>query len=115
MKTSLRLSGLLMLALLFTGCAPRYGWQERIQPTTDAERKAVAEHAERILAATPRELSGHDQDWDDAIAMAHDQARKILCRPTYWEWKETRFGGAFEFTGRWRYAEQAQPEGRAQP
>ena len=114
MKKLLLLAGLLVLALC-SGCELRTGWQERIQPTNEAERAAVAEHAERILAATPRQLAGHDQDWDDAIAMAHDQARKIICRPTYWEWKETRFGGAWEFTGRWRYAEQAQPEGRAQP
>lgn len=108
------LSGLLVLALILTGCEPRYGWQERFQPTTDAERRAVAEHAERILAATPRELSGHDQDWDDAIAMAHSQACRAICRPTFWEWKDTP-GGSWQFTGRWRYAEQVQPEGRAQP
>lgn len=101
---------LLLSAILLVGCE-RTTWCERREPTTDAERKAVAEHAERILAATPKTLSGHDQDWDDAIAQAHRSAAYYLCRPTLWEWHE---GGFFkpgcEFTGRWKYIDQPSVE-----
>ena len=85
---------ILPIALLLCGCEP--DWILRNEPTTDAERKAVVEHVERIIGATPKTLSGHDQDWDDAIAEAHRQARKSLCRPTMWEYSQ-------HYTGRWKY------------
>lgn len=83
---------------MLTGCEPR--WIERYEPTTQAERVAVLAHAEKILAATPHTLSGHDQDWDDAITEAHRQARRVVCVPTYWEIVETNA------TGRYRYAQE---------
>lgn len=99
----------LAAATLLCGCGrPKPSWTERREPTTDAERKAVAEHVERILSATPTTLSGRDQDWDDAIAEAHQQARISLCRPTLWEWQGNGFlEGGGEYTGRWKYAEEA--------
>jgi hypothetical protein len=101
---SKRHSLLLWLVLIFAGCA-RTEWIERREPTTEAERKAVAEQAEKILAATPRVLSGRDQDWDDAIAEAYRQARQTSVRLTYWEWEGNGFPeGGGTFTGRWRYA-----------
>lgn len=98
----------LAAATLLCGCGrPEPIWTERRVPTTDAERQAVAEHVERILASTPKSLGGHDQDWDDAIAEAHRQARASLCRPTLWEWQGDSFLGGGEYTGRWKYAEEA--------
>jgi hypothetical protein len=54
-------------------------------------------------------IAGHDQDWDDTIRAAHDEARRLLCRPTLW-W---RAGG--EFTGQWRYVPQGASPARATP
>jgi hypothetical protein len=87
---------LCILAAVCVGCGA--SWTERREPTTDAERKAVAEHVQKILAVTPSTLGGHDQDWDDAIAEAHRQARATLCRPTLWEWDGNNY------TGRWKYS-----------
>lgn len=88
---------------LASGCYPRAYWRESYEPMTDAERKAVAEHAEKILAATPRTLAGDDQDWDDAISEAHNQARRTVCRPVLREYRD------YEPTGRWRYADEIAP------
>ena len=95
--------------LLCAGCTDT-SWYERHEPMTDAERQAVAEHAKQILEATPRSLAGDDQDWDDAIQMAHVEAKRTLCRKTYWEWK-SQFPDAGAFTGRWRYADEAEIRG----
>lgn len=100
MNTKQAIIGLLA-SVIMCGCGvyePQ--WVLRHEPTTDAERKAVAEHVERILAATPKTLSGNDQDWDDAIRAAHANAKETLCRPTLWEWVPR------EFTGRWKYVEE---------
>jgi hypothetical protein len=97
---------ILVLSVLFlTGCADHAPcWVvRRGVPTTEAERKAITEHVEKILAATPRALSGHDQDWDDAIKEAHKQARETLCRVTMWE---IVYDGVWRDTGRWRYADE---------
>jgi hypothetical protein len=95
---------LLLLTLLLTGCGKVY--VERRVPTTDAQRQAIAAHAEKLLAATPHTLAGHDQDWDDAIKQAEEKAMLIYCPPTYWEWDRTNS----TWTGRWHYA-----EGEAKP
>jgi hypothetical protein len=39
----------------------------------------VAQHVENIMQATPSSLSGHDQDWDDAIYRAHSEAKDLFC------------------------------------
>lgn len=75
-------------------------WSIYRVPTTDKERTAVAEMVQRIMSATPRTLSGHDQDWDDAIKAATKSATETLCRPTMWESR----GGVR--TGRWKYVEE---------
>ena len=79
-------------------------WRERTIPTTDAERAAVAKNVEAVLAATPRTLSGHDQDYDDAIKMAYTMSEQALCRPTMWEWDSDHW----EWTGKWRYSDEPQ-------
>lgn len=96
-----------LVAMAFAGCSdkPFSQWVVRYEPTTDSERKAVAEQVAKILASTPRSLSGHDQDWDDAIAAATKSAKETLCRPTSWEHL-----GYGNYSGRWRYVDQPQPE-----
>lgn len=102
----MRILILIASSALLVGCGHRE-WILKHEPTTDAERKAVAEHVEKILSATPKTLSGHDQDWDDAIAMAHRQAVEYLCRPTLWEYfNGGMFGPIGGYTGRWKYTEQ---------
>lgn len=92
------------------GCADSISWTQRVVPTTDEERQKVAEHAERVLAGTPRTLSGHDQDWDDAIAQAHRDAVAVFCRPTMWELRHKGFPDAgCDFTGRWMYCTNVSP------
>lgn len=99
---------LLLPVLALAGCADRSYWHERHEPTTDAERQAVTAHVEKLLAATPRTLSGNDQDWDDAIAEASRQARFTLCRPTFWEYRVEGFMGSNAYySGKWRYADAA--------
>lgn len=63
---------------------------------------------EKIMAATPRALGGHDQDWDDAITAANKAALFSQCRPSIWERAQlSEYQG--EFTGRWKYSEQVAP------
>lgn len=90
------------------GCGkPAPEWFERIEPTTDEERRAVAEHAACILSPPPSAVSG-DPDWDDAIHAAHEEARRTYCRRTLWEWQGNGFPeGGGRFTGRWKYAEES--------
>jgi hypothetical protein len=89
------------LALLLCGCEEKRWWVVRNEPTTDAERQAVAEQVARILSSAPATLSGHDQDWDDAIRQATESAKESLCKPTLWECGDFRV-----WTGRWRYLEE---------
>jgi hypothetical protein len=102
---------LLTACLLLGGCMPTPAnqWVARYTPTTDAERKAVAEHVERVMASTPRTLAGHDQDWDDALKMAYNQARQTLCRETLWE-RAYIAEYTWEDTGHWRYADDGKVE-----
>ncbi len=92
---------IIFLTLFLSGCLdrPTY-WEIQYEPTTETERKAICEHVEKILSATPRELSGVDQDWDDAIAEAHKRARLTICRPTFWEYDPENY---HRRTGRWKY------------
>lgn len=104
----MKLLATLCAGLMLCGCGSRTVWIERYEPTTDAERQAIAQHVECILTPPPTTLSGHDQDWELAIAQAHAEARHSLCRSTYWEWQVDSFldGGNGRFTGKWRYAEE---------
>ena len=85
---------------MMCGCADRTFWDLRNVPTTEAERKAVAEMTEAIMRATPTTLAGRDQDWDDAIEMANKKAMETLCQPTLWRRIE------FQTTGEWKYAKE---------
>jgi hypothetical protein len=96
--------------LALSGCKGDTCWMLQREPTTDAERAAVAAHVEKLLAATPQSLAGDDQDWDDAIHAAHRQARESLCRPTLWQFEND--GIRWVPTGRWRYVDE--PERAAQ-
>ena len=79
----------LCLALAFAGCGPeRTWWVVDYVPMTEAERKAVADEQSRILSGTPHVLSGHDQDWDDAIKAAHEAAIHSCCEPRLFEVRE---------------------------
>jgi hypothetical protein len=106
--------GVISLGLL-AGCSRSPVWVERETPTTEQERKAVAEMIVKILAATPATLSGHDQDWDDAIAEARRTAGATLCRKTYWERAPVYpYQDVWDYTGRWRYAENVQVTARGE-
>lgn len=106
-----RLPILLAVVLLFSGCAKKVRWIERREPVTDEQRRAIADHAARIIASTPHTLAGHDQDWDDAIKEAHRQATYIFCPLTLWEYEYSAAPGSIDgFTGRWKYAEPLKSE-----
>ncbi len=76
---------LLCLSIVLCGCEEQRFWRIDQMPLTEAERKAVADQEARILAGTPHTLSGHDQDWDDAIAAAHKAAIESCCEPRLFE------------------------------
>jgi hypothetical protein len=97
----------LLALLLLTGCYDNEApfWIERHVPTTPEERVAVAAMTEKILAATPDSLSGHDQDWDDAIERAKESAEEICCAPTYWERVYVPARASYDYTGRWRHGQ----------
>lgn len=92
MKRLLMIAGL----LLACGCADKTYWDLKYVPTTEEERAKVAEETEKILAATPSQLSGHDQDWDDAISEAKETAMETWCKPTLWERVEFTTTGRFK-------------------
>lgn len=71
-------------------------WHLEYEPTTDQEREQVANHVQKILGATPSSLAGNDQDWDDAIKTAHQDAKRLFCKPTLWEYVR------FQKTGHWK-------------
>lgn len=89
--------GLIVLLCLplFIGCSN--SWVPRQKPETPEERKAVADHEARILSNIPKALAGHDQDWDDAIAMAHRVAVETHCKTRLYEFDRGFDGG---LTGR---------------
>lgn len=109
MKNKLVWIAMAFAICLLTGCSPTIKWVERYEPRTDAERNSIAAHVEKIMEATPKTLSGHDQDWDDAIRMATEEAKTIYCRKTLAEWKVAAFFGDWSdngLTGRWKYADE---------
>lgn len=79
-------------------------WHLHHEPMTAEERAAVAAMTERILSTTPRQLSGHDQDWDDAVRAAHRAACETHCAPRLFEYRGTRR------TGQWKaISQEAKP------
>lgn len=74
----------------------RESWVISREPMTAEERAAVAAMTERILSATPRQLAGHDQDWDDAVRAAHRAACETHCAPRLFEYRGPRR------TGHWK-------------
>lgn len=87
----MRITLLFMATMLLASCggSSTY-WRDECIITTDAQRAAIKEHTERILNHTPASLAGHDQDWDDAIAAAHQQATMLYC---------TRFSVEYDCSG----------------
>jgi hypothetical protein len=92
--------------MLLTGCPemkePRQvTWVERLVPTTDAERKAVQEYAEKIMLSAP------DGTRHLVAKQAHEIACAAVCRPTLWEHSATVLPQGKPLpTGKWRYAEE---------
>lgn len=108
MKKNLLCLCVVVLAVMCVGCEGDTFWRLKYVPTTDAEHKAVAEEIARIMASTPHQLSGHDQDWDDAIIEAKKAACEALCQPTMWEWRDE--GGAnWQETGRFKRVMETNP------
>jgi len=98
----LKLIAIAAVAALTASCVEiRFTWVERQIPTTDKERQAVAQHVEAIIPSMlPEQLGGDDQDLEEIIIEAHNEARKSFCRPTIWEWNGNHY------TGRWKYSEE---------
>lgn len=88
---------ILLLSLLVTGCKDETFWEVRHEPMTALEREAVSAQVAKLMAATPHQLAGHDQDWDDAIRAATESAKQSICQPTLWE-----HNGYGRWTGKWK-------------
>lgn len=74
----------LLMVLSLIGCGTYYA--EDNKPMTDKERLCVQVVETDILSKTPKTLSGHDQDWDDAIKTAHKAACKSCCPSRLFEY-----------------------------
>lgn len=90
---------LFALLSLCAGCEERITWQSARKPITAEDRRAVADQEARLLSHIPTTLSGHDQDWDDAVTAAHTAAMESCSPVTMWEYSDMR-----GYTGRWRYS-----------
>lgn len=97
---------IVLAAVMGVGCFQSSPiWQMRNVPTTEVEREKVSQETEKILAATPKSLAGHDQDWDDAIAEANRVACETWCKPTLWERAPIGSSGLWDYTGNWKKTE----------
>lgn len=88
---------LLLVLLVLCGCKEQpNAWVVRHVPTTQEERKVVAEMVVKLCeVSNPKS----DEEPEDMIAQAETTACRVLCRPTMWEW------GEYRETGKWRYVE----------
>lgn len=98
---------IVICSFLLVSCEEQTTWEVRYEPTTEAERQAVAEQVRAIMASTPGTLSGDDQDWDDFIEAATKSAKQTLCRPTIWERRGNRLES---WTGYWKYLSEQKDE-----
>ena len=96
MKTTITI----LLAALLTGCGT--AWSPDRKPETPEERAAVDRMVLNILTNTPKTMSGHDQDWDDAILAAELVAKRTHCKTRLYELDR----GSSSPTGRWKEVEQ---------
>ena len=88
----------IVLSILLAGCKP--SWYPDRKVETDDERKAVSALESTLLSRIPSTLSGHDQDWDDAIQAAHSVSVETVCKTRQYEW-QPEFGGG-HYTGKYR-------------
>jgi len=95
MKTTSKILLFLFVVFILAACSVEH---MLYVPTTPEERAQVAVMEAQLLRNIPGVLSGHDQDWDDAIRAAHDIACKTICEPTLWEYN----GFKGHYTGKWR-------------
>lgn len=84
MKKELLMAALMVLALFMAGCGNN--WYAERKPETSEERAAVAQHEKILISNIPAQLSGHDQDWDDAIREAHRIAIETFCKTRLYEY-----------------------------
>jgi hypothetical protein len=106
-KAPARIKALVVIgcAGLLCSCGKSTTWLERTVPTTDAERAMIKSHVEAIIPGWPDHVSGDDQDLEDMIEAAHQEARASFCRRTLWEYDDSF--ADLKPTGRWRYVEEA--------
>jgi formate dehydrogenase assembly factor FdhD len=76
---------LLVFCLFLAGCGT-YNVTEHI-PQTQEERDCVIKVEQELMSRVPKTLSGHDQDWDDAIKAAHNAALNTCVQPVLVEYK----------------------------
>lgn len=90
---------IIVLSIIFVGCGEN--WLEDRILETQAQRDSVASLESRLLSHTAQnELSGNDQDWDDAIAKAYKVALWTYGTPVlvgYDSW------GRGNPSGHWKY------------
>lgn len=109
MKKRILLPVFVVVALFLTGCNGS-AWVTDRRPETPEERKAVMEHETKILSQIPHTLSGHDQDWDDVVAVAHRAAVQTQCKERLYEVRTGVFVPRNDWTGRMReYIEESKP------
>jgi hypothetical protein len=94
-------SSVLLCGLILLLCGCENTWHPKRQIETPEERRCVVEQEARIMSNVPKTLSGHDQDWDDAIKAAHNVAVESCCKTRQYEYDRAMFSHIF-WTGRMR-------------
>ncbi len=90
-KETMRIFFGIIIMLLINGCTESH-WSPHRKIETKEERACVMKEERTLLRNVPRTLSGHDQDWDDAIKAAHEAAIDTCCATRLYEW-ESGFNG----------------------
>ena len=102
-RTVLFVGSMALLSFLFIGCNSS-NWHPQRKVETESERKCVMQEERALLRNVPRTLSGHDQDWDDAIKAAHEAAIQTCCATRIYEYRhrftDQGWTGAMKEVGR---------------
>jgi hypothetical protein len=91
----------IIAVLALSSCEDGGTFTERRVPTTDAERKAVSSHVEKVISELKvASINGDDQDFDRVIDSIYRGAMDTHCKPTMWKRRAN-----LSYTGEWRYVE----------
>ena len=89
-----------VLVMAMCGCSSESSWHADRKVETSVERACVLQQERELLGNPPRNMSGHDQDWDDAIKAAHTSALDTCCKTRLYERRDQRWTGHMKEVGK---------------